>query len=104
MAVGLGCLAAACPAWACSGVGPAGAPVVFGGQTNIIIWDADRQVEHFIRNASFRSGAEDFGFIAPTPGKPELHEASTLPFTRWPASPHPFQAAGLEAEPVEGLS
>ena len=37
-------------------------------------------MEHFIRNANFRSGADDFGFIAPTPGKPELHQASDQAF------------------------
>lgn len=65
---------------ACSGVGPPGKPVVFGDQTNIVIWDEAHGTEHFIRNANFRSGADDFGFIAPTPGKPELHEASTQAF------------------------
>jgi hypothetical protein len=45
-----------------------------------VIWDEANQTEHFIRNANFRSGANDFGFIAPTPGKPELHEASNKAF------------------------
>lgn len=67
-------------AWACSGVGPIGKPVVFGDQTNIVIWDEAHHTEHFIRNASFRSGAGDFGFIAPTPGKPELSQASNRAF------------------------
>jgi hypothetical protein len=66
--------------WACSGVGPPGKPVVFGDQTNIVIWDEATQTEHFIRNANFRSSANDFGFIAPTPNKPELHEASNKAF------------------------
>lgn len=65
---------------ACSGVGPRGKPVVFGNQTNIIIWDAAHHTEHFIRNANFRSGADDFGFIAPTPSKPQLNEASNQAF------------------------
>ncbi|HWD42054.1 MAG TPA: DUF2330 domain-containing protein [Fimbriimonas sp.] len=64
----------------CSGVGPTGQPVVFGDQTNIVIWDEAHHMEHFIRNANFKSGASDFGFIAPTPGKPDLHEASTKAF------------------------
>ncbi len=67
-------------AWACSGVGPRGQPVVFGDQTNIVIWDEAHHMEHFIRNASFKSGAADFGFIAPTPGKPELNKASNRAF------------------------
>jgi hypothetical protein len=66
--------------WPCCGVGPVGSSVVFGDQTNIVIWDEANRTEHFIRNASFRSGAESFGFIAPTPTKPELHEASTQAF------------------------
>ena len=66
--------------FACSGVGPPGKPVVFGDQTNIVIWDEAHHTEHFIRNANFRSGADNFGFIAPTPGKPELHEASNKAF------------------------
>lgn len=66
--------------YACSGVGPPGRPVVFGDQTNIVIWDEAHHMEHFIRNANFKSGADNFGFIAPTPGKPELHEASTKAF------------------------
>src|SRR5579862_8909895 len=79
-AVALGTVLTTCSALACSGVGPPGKPVVFGDQTNIIIWDEAHQTEHFIRNANFRSGADNFGFIAPTPGKPELHEASTKAF------------------------
>ena len=67
-------------AWACSGVGPRGQPVVFGDQTNIVIWDEAHHTEHFIRNASFKSGASDFGFIAPTPGKPQLNKASNRAF------------------------
>jgi hypothetical protein len=78
--IALGALVITCPVWACSGVGPPGKPVVFGDQTNIIIWDEAQKTEHFIRNASFRSGAESFGFIAPTPGKPELSEASSQAF------------------------
>ena len=67
-------------ALACSGVGPLGKPVVFGDQTNIVIWDEAHHTEHFIRNANFRSGADNFGFIAPTPGKPTLSEASNQAF------------------------
>lgn len=76
----LGVLVTAGSALACSAVGPPSKPVVFGDQTNIVIWDEANQTEHFIRNANFRSGAANFGFIAPTPGKPELHESSTQAF------------------------
>lgn len=78
--VALGTFAVTCSVWACSGVGPPGKPVVFGDQTNIVIWDEARHLEHFIRNANFKSGADNFGFIAPTPGKPHLNEASNQAF------------------------
>jgi hypothetical protein len=76
----LSALASVGGVFACSGVGPRGQPVVFGDQTNIVIWDAAHQTEHFIRNASFRSGATDFGFIAPTPTTPQLNKASNQAF------------------------
>ncbi len=79
-AITLGAFATLGTACACSGVGPRGQPVVFGDQTNIVIWDEVHHMEHFIRNASFRSGATDFGFIAPTPGKPQLNKASNKAF------------------------
>jgi hypothetical protein len=80
LAVVLGTSIIASSVWACSGVGPRGKPVVFGDQTNIVIWDEAHHTEHFIRNANFRSGADDFGFIAPTPGKPQLNGASNQVF------------------------
>src|SRR5258708_354313 len=78
--VALGAIVTTSAVWACSGVGPPGKPVVFGDQTNIVIWDEAHHTEHFIRNANFKSGADNFGFIAPTPGKPHLNEASNQAF------------------------
>jgi hypothetical protein len=49
--------------------------VVNADQTVIIIWDAAKKVQHFIRKASFRGEAEDFGFIIPSPSQPELNES-----------------------------
>ena len=51
---------------ACCGVSSALVPVVFRGQTDIVIWDEEMGVEHFVRNARFDS-EEDMGFLAPTP-------------------------------------
>lgn len=48
--------------------------VTINEEAAVIVWDAQRRTEHFIRTASF-SGAEDFGFLVPTPTKPELAEA-----------------------------
>ena len=43
----------------------------------VILWDAATQTEHFIRRASFKSEAEDFGFLVPTPTQPALNESGT---------------------------
>lgn len=68
------------PAPACCPAPPSGKPVVNADQTVIIIWDAARKMQHFIRKASFRSDADDFGFIVPTPAQPELAESGNDAF------------------------
>ena len=65
---------------ACCGVSPNGQPVVFGDQSNVIVWNPQTKTEHFIRNAYFDSKAKDFGFIAATPTLPELKESDTRLF------------------------
>lgn len=40
----------------------------------LIVWDEATQIEHFVRRATFRSSARAFGFLVPTPTKPELAE------------------------------
>jgi hypothetical protein len=69
-----------CPLWACCGVPPSGKAVLNADQTVIIIWDAATKTEHFIRQASFKSDADDFGFLVPTPNQPELDESSNDAF------------------------
>jgi len=94
LGLALSALASVGGAFACSGVGPRGQPVVFGDQTNIVIWDSAHQTEHFIRNASFRSGASDFGFIAPTPTTPKLNKASNQAFYTLAALAPVFPSGG----------
>jgi hypothetical protein len=65
---------------ACCPVPPPGKAVVNADQTVIIVWDAASKTEHFIRQASFKSDAEDFGFLVPTPSQPELAEAGNDAF------------------------
>lgn len=60
---------------ACCPAPPSGKPVVNADQTVVIVWDAAKKTEHFIRRASFKSEAADFGFLVPTPSKPELAES-----------------------------
>jgi hypothetical protein len=63
-----------CPAY------PSGKPVVNADQTVIIVWDQAKKMEHFIRKASFKSEAEDFGFLIPTPSEPLLDESGNEAF------------------------
>lgn len=43
----------------------------------LIVYDSAAKMEHFIRTATFRtSTSADFGFLVPTPSKPELEESS----------------------------
>jgi hypothetical protein len=64
----------------CCPAPPSGKPVVNADQTVILLWDAASQTEHFIRQASFKSQADDFGFLVPTPSQPELSESGNEAF------------------------
>lgn len=76
----VGHLAAPRPADGCCPAPPSGKPVVNADQTVILLWDAATKTEHFIRKASFKSDAADFGFIIPSPGQPELAESGNAAF------------------------
>jgi hypothetical protein len=43
-------------------------------QENLIVWDQEKGIEHFIRRATFGARGERLGFVAPTPSIPELGE------------------------------
>jgi hypothetical protein len=68
------------PAPACCPAPPLGKPVVNADQTVIILWDAATKTEHFIRQATFKSDADDFGFLVPSPTQPELNESGNKAF------------------------
>ncbi len=68
------------PALACCPAPPPGMSVVNADQTVIILWDAANKTQHFIRKASFKSDAKDFGFIVPSPSQPELDESGNDAF------------------------
>src|SRR5579864_291319 len=69
------------PAPACCPAPPSGKPVVNADQTVIIIWDAAAKMQHFIRKASFKSLADEFGFLIPTPAQPKLEESGNEAFS-----------------------
>jgi hypothetical protein len=68
------------PAPACCPAPPSGKPVVNADQTVLIIWNAANKTQHFIRQASFKGEADDFGFIVPSPTQPELDESGNDAF------------------------
>jgi hypothetical protein len=57
-----------------------GESVQIADESAIIVWDAASKTEHFIRRATFSSAAKDFGFLVPTPTKPELAVAGDEAF------------------------
>ena len=65
---------------ACCPAPPPNKPVVNADQTVILIWDAASKTQHFIRQASFQSEADDFGFLVPTPTRPALDESGNEAF------------------------
>jgi hypothetical protein len=78
--VGVAVLSGLRPTSACCPAPPSGKPVVNADQTVILIWDAATKTQHFIRQASFKSDADDFGFLVPTPTQPELNESGNEAF------------------------
>ncbi len=74
----IGLLVTATPA--CCPAFPSGKPVVNADQTVILIWDPATKTQHFIRQASFKSEADDFGFLVPTPTQPALEESGNDAF------------------------
>jgi Uncharacterized protein conserved in bacteria (DUF2330) len=51
-------------------------PVAITREQAIVVWDPTTKRERFIRRAQFQTTSPDFGFLVPTPTKPELEEAS----------------------------
>src|SRR6516162_5994327 len=90
------------PLPACCPAPPSGKPVVNADQTVILIWDPWTKTEHFIRKASFKSEADDFGFLIPSPSQPELAEAGNeaFPFLATLTAPEVIP----RARPSRGMS
>jgi Uncharacterized protein conserved in bacteria (DUF2330) len=71
-------------------------------ESAVIVWDEATKTEHFIRRATFRAQVKDFGFLVPTPSKPELSEARDASFARLEdvIRPEVVQKHGLRIEPT----
>src|SRR5262249_8025062 len=44
-------------------------------ESALIVWDEATKTEHFIRRARFEATDYDFGFLVPSPNRPQLEEA-----------------------------
>jgi hypothetical protein len=49
-------------------------------EQSLILFDAARQREDFIREVTFNAGPAPFGFVVPTPARPEVAKLATSPF------------------------
>lgn len=65
---------------ACCPVGPPDSHVINTDQAVIMIWDKERQTQHFIRRANFKTDAKDIGFLVPSPSRPQLEESGNQAF------------------------
>ena len=58
--------------FACAPAPHAGEQVDVAEESAVIVWDPATKTQHFIRRATFRGNARDFGFLVPTPAEPTL--------------------------------
>jgi hypothetical protein len=62
------------PVQGCAPAPRQGEYVGVNAEEAVILYDAATKTEHFVRRADFRTDAKDFGFLVPTPTKPDLGE------------------------------
>jgi hypothetical protein len=59
----------------------------------LIVFDPEKEVEHFIREVTFRGSKETFGFVVPTPTRPDVFKVTESPFDKlerdFPYAPPP---------------
>lgn len=61
-------------------------------EQTLIVFDADKKREHFVREVVFRAAQDPFGFVVPTPARPEVGAVKSSPFEAL-RTDFPFQAA-----------
>jgi hypothetical protein len=47
----------------------------------LILYDAEQRKQHFVRELAFRRADDRFGFVVPTPTRPEVERVEETPFT-----------------------
>jgi hypothetical protein len=91
----------------CAAAPPRGGRVDVNSEEAIILYDAAAKTEHFIRRADFRTNVKDFGFLVPTPSKPELGEAESSVFgdlQRLTAQRHEFSGVVKKVSAKRGMA
>jgi len=68
------------PTLGCAAIGLRGAQIQIVDEDAIIVYDSSKKIQHFIRRASFRALAPNFGFLVPTPSVPILTEVDDAAF------------------------
>jgi hypothetical protein len=68
------------PARGCAVAPPRNKYVDIADETALIVWDGETKTEHFIRRANFQTDVYNFGFLVPTPTRPEINEADDKAF------------------------
>jgi Uncharacterized protein conserved in bacteria (DUF2330) len=87
---------------ACGAVAAAGSYVRLAAEKTVIVWDAAKKTEHFLRKPVFEGDPKDFGFLVPTPVVPEVAKIDARVFAEMellvPAPvPPPTAGAGAGA-------
>jgi Uncharacterized protein conserved in bacteria (DUF2330) len=78
-------LAHAPAAAACGAVAAAGSYVRLASEKTIVVWDAEKKTEHFLRKPVFEGDPKDFGFLVPTPVVPEVAKVDARVFAEMEA-------------------
>ena len=89
------------PATGCAAAPHRGERVDTSDEGALIVWDEKTKTEHFVRRASFRSTGYDFGFLVPTPTRPDLDVAGDDLFTELAALTAPKVEYREEVREVE---
>ncbi len=69
------CILHAPPAPACGVAYPQGSFAKFQTERSLIVWDAAKKTEHFIRALTLKGDPESFGVFVPTPSLPKIAKA-----------------------------
>ncbi len=98
---------------ACAIAVPADSFVHLTGEETLIVWDAAKGIEHFVRTPTFEGDPATFGFFVPTPETPKIEKSDPTILTRMAALAQPrmpravrgveeaLAAAPAAAAPVE---